>query len=61
MVECRIFNDEYAGKRVPAIHYNRQVPKQQTGGLINWISKDTEKTTPKVETRDEKRLRLHLK
>lgn len=49
------FNDEYAGKRVPAIHYNRQVPKQQTGGLINWISKDTEKTTPKVETRDEKK------
>lgn len=49
------FNDEYAGKRVPAIPYNRQVPKQQTGGLINWISKDTEKTTPKVETRDEKK------
>lgn len=49
------FNDEYVGKRVPAIHYNRQVPKQQTGGLINWISKDTEKTTPKVETRDEKK------
>lgn len=49
------FNDEYARKRVPAIHYNRQVPKQQTGGLINWISKDTEKTTPKVETRDEKK------
>lgn len=49
------FNDEYAGKRVPAIYYNRQVPKQQTGGLINWISKDTEKTTPKVETRDEKK------
>lgn len=49
------FNDEYAGKRVPAIHYNRQVPKQQTGGLINWISKDTERTTPKVETRDEKK------
>lgn len=49
------FNDEYAGKRVPAIHYNRQVPKQQTGGLINWISKDTEKTTPKVKTRDEKK------
>lgn len=49
------FNDEYAGKRVPAIHYNRQVPKQQTGGLINWISNDIERTTPKVETRDEKK------
>lgn len=49
------FNDEYAGKRVPAIHYNRQVPKQQTGGLINWISNDIERTTPKVETRNEKK------
>lgn len=48
------FNDEYAGKRVPAIGYVRQVPKQQTGGLINWISKDTEKSSPKVETRNEK-------
>lgn len=49
------FNPEYSGKRVPVIHYNRQVPKQQTGGLINWISKDTERTSPKVETRDEKK------
>ncbi len=48
------FNDEYVGKRVPAIGYVRQVPKQQTGGLINWISKDTEKSSPKVETRNEK-------
>lgn len=48
------FNDEYSGKRVPAIRYVRQVPKQQTGGLINWISKDTEKSSSKVETRNEK-------
>nr|DAI40018.1 MAG TPA: hypothetical protein [Caudoviricetes sp.] len=26
---------EFAGARQPAIPYNRQVPKQQTGGLIN--------------------------
>ena len=48
------FNDEYAGKRVPTIGYVRQVPKQQTGGLINWISKDVEKESPKIETRNEK-------
>lgn len=46
---------EFAGARQPAIPYNRQVPKQQTGGLINWISQDTPKTSPKVKVRDEKK------
>lgn len=46
---------EFAGARQPAIPYNRQVPKQQTGGLINWISQDTSKTSPKVKVRDEKK------
>lgn len=46
---------EFAGARQPAIPYNRQVPKQQTGGLINWISQNTPKTSPKVKVRDEKK------
>lgn len=49
------FTKEYGGKRVPAIHYKREVPKQQTGGLINWISKDEVRESPKIATRDSKK------